>query len=276
MSIIEIMIAMMILAILCSAIMGLSASVKQKVQERLDEEAIMDAVKEEDDVFVEDVLTEDPIEGEEYTEVPAPDYNDPVNHDSAPTMGSVLLNIVLVAIIVGVAMHKLIGKWLQKDYDATIQSIKDAQQQPTESTVKIYYDSNYGIATFILHLEHALKDKFNARDKEYFNKIRICAQVFDSLDRSKLTTMSRIEDVYIPAVVSIVEEIEKAPSKTIAANLMPYFHRACDVLREAMEAELKTYQDRAVMSVESNLKAVERFSALKNDTDDNAGVGLTL
>ena len=276
MGLIEIVIAMMILAILSSAVMGLSATVKQKVQEGLEEEAIMDAVKEEEDVFVEDVLTEDSVEGEEYTEVPVPEYNDPVNHDSASTLGSVLLNIVLGAIIVGVAMHKIIGKWLKKDYDATIQSIKDAQQPPAESTMKVYYDSNYGIATFILHIEHALKDKFNARDKEYFNKIRLCAQVFDSIDRSKVSTMSRIEDVYIPAVVSIVEEIEHAPSKTIAANLMPYFHRACDVLREAMEAELKAYQDRAVMSVESNLKAVERFSALKNDTDDNAGVGLTL
>lgn len=131
------------------------------------------------------------------------------------------------------------------------------------------FEENPGkIELYLQRVSFRLQNRMSCEDKETFKKVEICAQAFDSLNLKSGETIGRIKRIYMPALTDITERIAAAPTQPMVENLMPYFHRHCDVLRKAMEYELSQYQKRATMAAEAEVTAIENFSNLKHDTDD--------
>ena len=277
MGLIEVVVAMMIVAVLSSvAFGGMKAIMDSRAGQAEDgsTEGTTTEEKGEDSTILEDIFGDEREEENEYTEGPGPH---PVDKESegGSWLGLGMLG-VFVVLVIPIIVRYFKGLLEEAKEAEEIDIVYEAHQAEEEEEAGSQLRFTGSVERYLDDMRELLGNRLTRSDIDKLRSVLMCAKVFDSMKLNGGETLSRISDIYIPAINAAVERIMQAPSQTIVASLTPYLHRALVVLREAMEYELNAYQKRAVQEIEAEVVAVERMSAMKNDTDDFDGIALHL
>lgn len=274
MGLVELTAAMMILAML----VGITVSAATAIKRYVEEHGAVNNPKEEQGTEgtapnLEDKVTSSidelfgETEYEEIVEVPAPGPAEEVKVDIAPIMCTLVSVACLIAMFATRRRPKKAAQPVSNYSDIAVAKVLTTTAQA---------EFNGSVEGYLVHLRELLGNRMSKSDAEEFHKVEVCAVVFDSMELHGGDTLGRIEKIYLPVVKANVDRILSAPSKTIAAGLMPYLHRSMHVLKEAMEYEICEYQKRAVQEAEAEVSSLEQFAKMKNDTDDFDSVALHL